>query len=294
MQVSGPARPPTVRLRRLAAELRRARHNAELSRDEVFEQTGVSLATLYRTEKPERRPQRRTLNTLLDLYSIDAKARDRITALWAEAETQGWLQPYHQDLREDYSAYIQFEAEAAALRNWEPVFVPGLLQTADYARAVIEGVLPSATDRDLEPRVRARMERQALLTKPDPLHLTAVMDEATLWREVGGEAVMAGQMSHLLDAAKQEHIEIRVIPNSAGAHPGMPGNFVLMAFPDVQDPELVYIDSMANAVFLESETEVSHYDQVFKTLLDKALGSDDSLNLIADVEHEFTQVQETA
>ena len=162
------AKPPTVRLRRLAAELRRLRSAAQLSRENVEEQTGINEGTLYRLETARARPQRRTLMTLLDLYGADDPLRSDLLAIAQGADNQGWLRPYHSALPEEYTAYISFEAEARSVRNYESLFIPGLLQTEDYARAVIPGVLPSATKDQVDQRVQARIERQQLLDRDRP------------------------------------------------------------------------------------------------------------------------------
>ena len=119
---------PTVRLRRLAAELRRLRSGADLTREDVSEQTSINNATLYRIETARARPQKRTLITLLNLYEVDQEQREYLVVLLRDAGKQGWLRPYHSDLPEEYTAYISFEAEAASVRNYETSFIPGLLQ----------------------------------------------------------------------------------------------------------------------------------------------------------------------
>ncbi|MFG2178813.1 helix-turn-helix domain-containing protein [Streptomyces abikoensis] len=272
---------PTVRLRRLAAELRRLRAGADLTREDVAEQTGINTATLYRIETARVRPQRRTLVALLNLYGVRESQRDEVLALSEGASVQGWLRPYHSELPEEYTAYISFEAEARAVRNYESLFVPGLLQTEDYARAVIKGVLPMASAREIEQRVQARVERQAVLVKDDPLHLWAIMDEAALRRMVGGRDVMHKQLQHLTAVAQEPHMTLQVIPFGAGAHAGMPGSFVLMSFPEAEDPEIVYIDSMAGDLFLEAEADIRRYGAIFDNLRAVALSPDDTSNLIA-------------
>ncbi|MBZ4321098.1 helix-turn-helix domain-containing protein [Streptomyces huiliensis] len=278
---------PTVRLRRLAAELRRLRKSAGLTREEVTGQTGINTATLYRIETARVRPQQRTLTALLDLYGVTAKQRGEIVALSQGASSQGWLRPYHSELPEEYTAYISFEAEARAVRNYESLFIPGLLQTEEYARAVIKGVLPMASTREIEQRVQARVERQAVLTKADPLTLWAIMDEAALRRLVGGPAVMHEQLKRLAAVAQEPQVTLQVIPFSAGAHAGMPGSFVLMSFPEVEDPEIIYIDSMAGDLFLEAEADVRRYGGLFDNLRAVALSPDDTLNLIAELAQEM-------
>ena len=272
---------PTVRLRRLAAELRRLRSSGGLTREDVTHCTGINTATLYRIETARVRPQQRTLISLLDLYKVTQPQRDEIIALSKGAEAQGWLRPYHSELPEEYTAYISFEAEARAVRNYESLFIPGLLQTENYARAVIRGGLTSATTREIEQRVQARMERQAVLTKEAAIQLWAIIDEAALHRMNGGPDVMREQMEHLLTAAAEPNVTLQVIPFSAGSHPGMPGSFVLTSFPDADDPEIVYIDSMAGDLFLEAEADVRRYGAIFDTLRAVALSPDDSASLIA-------------
>lgn len=274
---------PTVRLRRLAAELRRLRAAAELTREHVSKATGINYATLFRIETARARPQLRTLAALLDRYEVDGDEREQLTDLCRDAGKQGWLRPYHSELPEEYTAYISFEDEAQGVRNYESLFVPGLLQTEDYARAVIRGVLPAATEDEVEDRVRARMDRQGVLTKPSPVKLWAVIDEAALHRVVGGDDIMCGQLDRLVQAAKAPNITLQVIPFSAGAHPGMPGQFITLDFADPTDTDLIYIDSMAGDLFLESDEDVARYRDVFDNLVAIALSPRKSASFVAEI-----------
>jgi transcriptional regulator with XRE-family HTH domain len=272
-----------VRSRRLAFELRRLREAAGLTRDQVSEETGINPATLYRheTASGQTRPQRRTMIALLNLYGVtDAEKRADLLALSRQADEQTWLQPYHAELPEHYTAYISFEAEARTVRNYESLYIPGLLQTESYARAVTRGNLPMS-QKDVDQRVQARMERQALLSAENPLQLWAIVDEAALHRQVGGADVMRNQLAAIVAAASQPHITVQVIPFSAGAHAGMAGSFVLMEFSDPADPELVYIDSMAGDLFLDAEADIRRYSLVFEHLRAVAISPDDSTRLIA-------------
>ncbi|WP_322769999.1 helix-turn-helix transcriptional regulator [Frankia sp. Cr1] len=275
--------PPTVRLRRLAFELRRLRDTAGLTQQQVAEQTGINTATLYRHETARSRPQRRTLIALLNLYGATEQQRTDLLALSREADAQGWLRPYHAELPEQYTAYISFEAEARSVRNYESLFIPGLLQTEDYTRAVIRGGLPMASQKEVEQRVQARMERQNLLTTDNPLRLWAIVDEAALHRLVGGAEVMRQQMNRLISAASEPHVTVQVIAYAAGAHAGMQGSFVLMDFPNPADPEIIHIDSMAGDLFLETQPDVRRYSLLFDNLRAIALSPDDSTRLIASV-----------
>ncbi|OIJ97761.1 transcriptional regulator [Streptomyces sp. MUSC 14] len=275
--------PPTVRLRRLAAELRRLRSAAGLTREDVAEKKGINEATLYRIEKARARPQKRTLLALLDLYEATDVQRVDLLAVQSGSNDQGWLRPYHSELPEEYTAYIGFEVEARTVRNYESLFIPGLAQTEPYARAVIKGVLPTASQKEVEQRVQARMERQSLLTKEHPLQLWAIVDEAAIRRVVGGRKVMQEQARHLLQLMEEPHVTFQVIPFDKGAHAGMPGSFVHMDFPDPADPELVYVDTPAGDLFLESEAEIRRYKSMFEHLQAVAVGPNESADLLTKV-----------
>lgn len=278
---------PTVRHRRLAAELRRRREGLAISREEVAARTGINEATLYRIETARVRPQRRTLTTLLDLYGVRAPEKQEMLALLQEDAAQQWLRPYHRQLPEEYTAYISFEAEALEIRNYESLFIPGLLQTEDYARAVISGSLTEADGATVERHVQARMERTAVLTKDDPLRLRTIVDEAALRRMVGGPHVMGHQLDHLVDLASRSTVTLQVIPFSVGAHAGMPGSFVLMDFVDVGEPEIVYLDSMAGELFLESEADLRRYGVMFDSLRVRALTHELTMRMLAELREEI-------
>ncbi|MEV4531890.1 helix-turn-helix transcriptional regulator [Streptosporangium sp. NPDC049304] len=279
---SSKRQPPTVRLRRLASELRRLRQAAGLSQDDVVEKTHVNIVTLYRIETAQTKPQLRTLMALLDVYGVTDETRADLMALQKEAKQRGWLHGFEANLLGQYSAYIGLEAEAQQAINYESLFVPGLLQTEDYARAVIRGVRPTAPDDENEHRVTARMQRQRLLEGDTPIRLWAILDQAALYRKVGSEAIMHDQLAHLAQQAKRPHITVQIIPFSAGAHPGMPGSFIVLKFgPDA--PDVIHIDSMAGDLFLEKETEIQRYNQICEHLRAIALSPTDTAALLASL-----------
>ncbi|MFV2019909.1 helix-turn-helix domain-containing protein [Micromonospora sp. LOL_023] len=272
---------PTVRLRRLAYQLRGMRSDAGLTREDAAEKTHMNSATLWRIETGKVRPQKRTVLALLDLYGIsDEQQRTEMLDLLKDSTQLGWLQAYEEVLSDEYSAYISFEAEARSVRNYEPLFVPGLLQTEEYARAVTAGVLPECSESDVAHRVEARMKRQESITKDTPLKLWAIIDEGVIHRQVGGVDVIRGQLRHLADMAKQPHITLQVLPYEVGAHAGMHGAFALMDFPDPYDPELVYIENRVNAMFLESPSEIASYSSLFEYLRAAAVDPAGSVRMI--------------
>ncbi|MFD8531469.1 helix-turn-helix domain-containing protein [Streptosporangium canum] len=281
-RLSNRRQPPTVRLRRLAAELRRLRQQAGLSQDDVAEKTNVNSVTLYRIETAKTKPQLRTLIALLDAYGVTGTERSDLIALQKEAKQRGWLHGLEADLPDKYSTYIGLEAEARKAINYESLFIPGLLQTEDYARAVVRGVLPTATEAEVESFVTARMQRQGLLENETPLRLWAIIDEAALCRKVGSQAVMRDQLAHLIQQAQRPHVTVQVIPFTAGAHPGMPGSFIVLKF-DTGDLDVIHIDSMAGDLFLEKETDIQRYNQICEHLCAIALSPADTVALIASM-----------
>ncbi|MGH3156994.1 MAG: helix-turn-helix domain-containing protein [Streptosporangiaceae bacterium] len=262
----GKRQTPTVRLRRLAAELRSLRAASELTREEVVERTGINAATMYRIEHARVRPQTRTLRTLLDLYGVEKEQQAELVTLLRDARERGWLHAYQSELPEQYTTYIGFEGEAESTWDYESLYIPGLLQTQDYARAVIRGGFPTATRDEIERRVEVRMARQEVLRGDNPLKLWGIVDEAALRRRVGEPAVMRAQLRHLMEASELPNVTFQVIPFDAGAHPGMPGSFIVLQFTEVAIPDVIYIDSMAGDLFLEEDSDVRRFKLIFEHL----------------------------
>ncbi|GAB1644381.1 helix-turn-helix domain-containing protein [Krasilnikovia sp. MM14-A1259] len=282
MDVAG-RKAPTIRLRRLAGELRRLRVAAGLKQEEVAERTGLDASSIYRIERALNRPQRRTVMTLLNLYGVNDPDRQATLLSWLkDSGQQGWFQIYEPYLPEQYQTYIGFEYEAESLLNFENQFVPGLLQTEDYARAVIRNVVPNIAAEDVERRVEVRLQRQIVFQRPTPMQLWAIVDEAAVRREVGGRAVMQAQLKHLVHAASSPHIKLQVVPFEAGAHPGMPGSCIIMNFADPFDAPLVYLDSLAGDLFLDTTSDVERFSEIFQQIATRAMSPTQSKKLIQD------------
>ncbi|MFC4109172.1 helix-turn-helix domain-containing protein [Micromonospora zhanjiangensis] len=268
----------------MANELRKLRQAAKLTREDAAEQTNINSATLYRIETAKARPQKRTLLALLDHYGVTDEARRASLLDLAKQSTQlGWLQAYESELPEEYTTYISFESEARSVRNYESSFVPGLLQIEGYTRAVVTASLPYATAAEVQQRVDTRARRQQSVSREEPLKLWAIVDEAALHRQVGGDETMADQLAHLVEATEQPHITLQVLPYGVGAHPGMHGAFAIMDFPDAADSDLVYVENMAGALFLEKEADVRRYAEMFDQLRAAALSPTDSRELIEKI-----------
>jgi transcriptional regulator with XRE-family HTH domain len=275
---------PSVQLRRLASELRSLRESAQLSRNEVMNRTGINDVTLYRIERGKTRPQQRTLSTLLDLYDTDEPTRERLTELATTTHFPGWIRPFRSVLGENLVIYMSFESQASAARNYETLCIPGLLQTPEYARAMIGSGLPLASHADVETRVRARLERQAVLAeRVPPLRLWSIVDEAALRRQVGSAEVMAAQLHSLLRAIEQPEITLQVIPFEAGAYPSMVGPFVHLQFDGHPDTDIVSTETATAVMYVDSPDEVHEYTQIFDHLRAIAMSPGESSRFIAEI-----------
>ncbi|GAA1306547.1 helix-turn-helix transcriptional regulator [Planotetraspora silvatica] len=244
---------------------------------------GVASSTVYRIETGHTRPQGRTIRDLLDLYQVRGTERQALLELAREAGRRGWWHAFGDVLP---GPYVGLEAEAASVRNYEPLLIPGLLETESYARAVVGAALVK-DPAEIERRITVRMERQRRLTMPDGLDLWVVLDEAALRRPVGGPPVMAEQLRRLSEIAVQPNVTLQVLPFEAGAYLGMGSSLAILAFPDPEDSDVVFLENMGGELYLESQEEVRRYVQVFDHLRAAALGPEKSLEKIDAVEKEM-------
>jgi transcriptional regulator with XRE-family HTH domain len=274
----------TVQLRRLAALLYELREHAGISKEEVSARTGINVTTLYRIETAQARPQRRTLMAMLDLYGIADPHRSDAVQLLQEAQKPGMSRPFEAAVSEVYAAYINFENAALSARLFQTSFIPGLLQTEPYAWAVLDTAMPKVETSVVEQRLRARVERGKVLTRPgNPLELWVVLDEAAVRRVVGGREVMREQLLRLTEESDKRNVILQVLPFDAGAHPAMVGSFVLLDFPDPADPELVYVEGIAGDNIVEGHNEIRRFGIMFDQLRAMALSPRDSSMLITEV-----------
>ena len=277
---SNPDQNPTLRGRRLAMELLRRREATGLTREEVARQLEWSPSTLFRIETGRSRPQPGNVRMLLELYGVTGPERDGLIQLTRDARQPGWWHSFRDVLPNPYEVYIGLEAGAASIRNFEPVVVPGLLQTADYAREIFRNG-PMEMDQDeVSRRVEVRLARQQILTREDRPRLWAVIDETVIHRVVGGPEVMRGQLRHLVESAERGKTTIQVVPYRAGAHAGTIGSFVILDFHEPTDPDVVYVETLAGDIYLEERSDVNRYTLAFDRLLAAALHPDESVQLI--------------
>jgi transcriptional regulator with XRE-family HTH domain len=284
---------PTVRRRRLAAELRRLRERAGMTGDQVAARVGWSASKLSRIENAHTVPPDADIGELLALYDVEGHYADELLALAQEAAGKGWWETFSPTLQPDYAVLIGMEAEAQSALSWEPLIVPGLLQTEDYAREVSNGYLeridpvpPSETRR----RVEARLARQQVLTRSDPLRLSVVLDQSVLYRRFGNRDVMSSQIERLLALSERANISLRILPLD-GRHPIGTGAFVLLQFGEVHDvthQDVVYLEHLTGGRYVEEETEVFRYRRSFDRLSDLALDEQKSREILVAARDTWT------
>jgi transcriptional regulator with XRE-family HTH domain len=258
------------------------RDGSGLTRDDVSERTGIDPATLYRIEAAKAKPQLRTLRALADLYGVPDAERAELQELTRQSDDQTWLQQFA-DLPQPYAAYIAFESEAKSLINYESLLVPGLLQTEDYARAALQRGQSTASKEVIQRLLDARMNRQSVLERDVPLRLWAIVDEAVLHRPIGGREVMAAQLDRMAEIATNiPSVTIQVVPYDVGAHPGMSGAFAVLGFDDPAASDLVYMESRAGGLVLESEPDLVRFRTIFEDLRALGLPPEDSVAFIRE------------
>jgi transcriptional regulator with XRE-family HTH domain len=269
---------PTVRRRELAAQLRTLRTEAGLSVEYVAEQLLCSPSKISRVETGQRRASARDIRDLCDLYQVNPAQREYLTSLARESARKAWWQPF--DL--PYATFVGLEAEATAIRDFEPGVFPGLLQSPEYVRALHERAMPPRLSPEvIGQRVEERRRRQEILTRndPPPPRFDAVIDESVLHRVAGGPAVMSAQLQRVIEAAGNPNVTIRVLPFSAGAHPALDSTFIVLDFaPPV--PAIVYAEGLAGHIYRERPEDIRRYKDTFEYLTDAALSPDDSLAMI--------------
>jgi transcriptional regulator with XRE-family HTH domain len=278
---------PTVRRRRLAAELRTLREAARFTCEDVAEHLECSASKISRVETGRVSVSPRDVRDMLELYGVDAQRRDSLVQLARESRQKGWWHAYSDTVQSSFATYVGLEDAAAEIRAYEVNLIPGLLQTEDYARAVISAGNLTGTQDDVERRVALRMARQPALFGSDPPQLWAVLDEGVLHRTVGGRGMMRLQLDHMLDLASVPNVAVQVIPFGAGAHPGMGKPFVILAFPEREDPDVVYLEDLTSTLYLEDVDEIDRYNMLFNHLRATALSFEDSAGLITAVAKEL-------
>ncbi|MEV0132234.1 helix-turn-helix transcriptional regulator [Dactylosporangium sp. NPDC050688] len=275
---------PTLRRRQLGMELRRLREAAHVTIDHVAERLECSGSKISRIETGQTGVTPRDVRDMLDIYQVEPEYADQLLKIAREARQKGWWQLYGDVLT---GAYVGLEAAADHIRSYEALVVPGLLQTEEYAQAMIHAARPDISVTEVEKRVRVRMSRQSLVTQDDPIDLWVVLDEAVLRRPVGGRAVMRRQLEHLSLAAGWPNVTLQVLPFSAGAHAGMDGTFTMLLYDESAGQNFVFASNAAGGLFLEKDDELQRYGFIFDYLRANALRPDESVSMIVKLTKEL-------
>ncbi|MFC5815621.1 helix-turn-helix domain-containing protein [Nonomuraea harbinensis] len=276
-------RSPSARQRRLAAVLRGLRKEKGMSRETVAELMGCSAPTITRIEAATVGARIADVTMLLEIYEVPAHTREVLLQLARDARKRGWWDKLSDTIPEYFQSYVGLEEDASSITGYETEYVPGLFQTEEYARAIMsaEPALPS--EEELALSLAIRMKRQEVLKSAYPPEMWMVLNEAVIRRVVGEEGLMHRQLRHLHELSSQNSINIQVLPFSSGAHPAMNGGFSILKFPNLSDPDVVYLEYWRGSIYLEEPHDVNAYNRLFDHLRARALGPDQTRRLIEQV-----------
>ncbi|MGK5499626.1 helix-turn-helix domain-containing protein [Streptomyces sp. URMC 125] len=262
---------PTVGQIVLGLRLRDLRERAGWSFEAAARVLSVTTSTVRRMEKAEVGLRPLYVKALLESYGVGEDEVEAFLALVEKANKPGWWHRFRSVLPDWFSLYVSLESEASLIRSYEPHCVPGLLQTEDYARALLRTGFPGADEEELDRRVALRMGRQQLLAKDDAPRLWMVLDEQVLRRPVGGAGVMRAQIDRLIEESTRPNISVQIMPFEAGPHPGMFGPFQLFRFSYPELPDVVYTESLTGAVYIDERPEVTAYLEALDRMVTQAL-----------------------
>lgn len=278
---------PTVRQRELGKRLRERRNELQLTVQDVAEQLICSATKISRLETGARRPSLRDVRDLCRLYGLGEQATAELMGLAQAAREPAWWTRYD-DL--DLDPYIGLEQDAAAITCFSVYYMPGLLQTADYAQAIIRAIAPKMDPDIHRQRVEARMRRQQLLEGDDRPRYHVLLDEAVLHRQVGGPEVMAAQLDRALDAQRRDRVTIQIIPFNIGAYAGVDGYFVLLEFEEDSDlSPVVFLEGLTGNKYLERDADIARYHETIDYLHNLALSPRDSMRRITEIRDSYTR-----
>jgi transcriptional regulator with XRE-family HTH domain len=268
----------TTPRRQLARRLKKLRQRANLTILDVARHLETSISSLSRIEQAQQRLDIHWLREMLDLYQVPVSEWEPYLQLCRQSRARGWWRDFGLDDR----GYVALEAGACRVREFSLTAVPGLLQTAEYARGLFTSAAAPLNEERRERQIEVRMIRQRrLYLEDDPIELVAVVDESVLRRPVGGPAVLRDQLEHLVIVAELDTVTLRVLPTGAGGHPGLDGgSFALLSFPDPEEPDLTYVEHVSGAIHIERAEEVARSRLIFERLCAAALPPAESTQLV--------------
>jgi transcriptional regulator with XRE-family HTH domain len=281
-------RGPTVLRMILGSQLRRLREAAGVTPDQAAWELRASRSKISRMEHGRVKFKDRDVADLLTLYGVtEEKLRARMLASARDANAPGWWSKYGDLLPDWFEEYLGLEGAASVIRTFELQFVHGLFQTEAYARAVTLLGRKTAPAEEIDRRVSLRIKRQDILAGPEPPQVWSVMDESVLRRPVGGRAVMRAQLNHLEEMTCLPQVTIQVIPFGGGGHAAAGGSFTLLRFAEPELPDVVYIEQLTSALYLDDRQDIDHYMEVMNDLSTEALTPDRTTQFIAEITREI-------
>ena len=269
---------PTIRRRELGTLLKALRNSKGLTAEQVAARLVISTSKVSRLETGQRGAGARDINDLCDLYEVDDEQRQHLLELARRGKQRAWWQP----LALPYSTYVGLEAEAQSISDFGLGFMPGLLQTADYARAIVRAAVPKWVPEVVEQRVQGRMVRQQLLQSENAPRFEAVVDESVLHRVVASPPVMRAQLERLLQLSELPNVTLRVIAYEAGALPAGNNKFIILGFTRPEVSNIVFIEGLTGDLYLEDPRDVEVYNLTFRTLVKLAASPDETHEIITD------------
>jgi transcriptional regulator with XRE-family HTH domain len=283
-----PGSGPTALRILLGSQLRKLREAKNVTREEAGHIIRGSESKISRMELGRVGFKERDVADLLTLYGVvDEEARAAVLDLVATANEPGWWHRFNDVLPTWFQAYVGLEEAATRIRTYEVQFVPGLLQTKEYARAVVTAGAAGIGAEEIARRVDLRLERQKIFDKPDGPVFWAVIDEAALRRPIGGVEVMRAQIEHLIDLMRQPNITIQIMPFSYGGHSAEGGAFSILRFADTDLPDVVYVEQLASALYLDKREDVDRYTEVMERLCAVSTTPDETIELLRTIADEF-------
>ncbi|WP_440098250.1 helix-turn-helix domain-containing protein [Streptosporangium sp. H16] len=280
---------PTILRILLGAQLRRLRVARDITREQAGYAIRASHAKISRLELGRVGFKERDVADLLTMYGVtDTEERAPLLTLARQANAPGWWHKYGDLLPNWFEVYVGLEEAASIVRTYEVQFIPGLLQSPEYARAVIMLVHGGAAADEVDRRVALRMARQERLTRPDAPTLWAVMDEAVLRRPIGGPQVLRAQIDHLLDVVEMPNVRLQIMPFDRGGHAAAGGPFSILRFPERDLPDVVYMEQLTSALYVDKLEETDHYMQVMDRLCIQAYSVSESKGFLRDLREELS------
>ena len=281
MITAQPGSGPTVLRILLGSQLRMLREVKGITREEAGYAIRASGSKISRMELGRVSFKERDVTDLLKLYGVDEDETATLVALAIQANSPGWWHKYGDVLPDWFQVYVGLEEAASLIRLYEVQFVPGLLQTADYARAVVRLGQPAAAPEEIGRRISLRIGRQELLTKPGGPRLWAIVDEAALRRPIGGKEVMRAQLEQLILATEEPQVTLQVMPFRSGGHAAEAGAFTIMRFPEPDLPDVVYLEQLTSALYLDKRDDVEKYTEVMERLSVESESPERSVDILS-------------